>query len=223
MDILGLIFPKKCINCGKGEKYVCAACLLKVRSVKPICPMCDKPSIDGMVHFKCKKKLGMDGLVSLWEYEGVIRKSILYLKYKFAFDMSQEIVGYTKLKLKNVTFPKENFTLIPIPIHILRENWRGFNQSEILGREIAKLLGFKFIPDLLIKKKITFSQTEVKAEERSRNVAGIFVINPKYLKSNIQKLILFDDVWTTGSTMKEATKVLKRSGVQIVWGLTVAR
>lgn len=230
MNILDLVFPKKCLECGlpaqagKEGRYICFSCLSKVKLAKPICPECEKPSVDGVVHFKCKRKLGLDGLISIWEYDGVIRRAILALKYKFALEIAKELSFLATEKLSAISRRPEA-TLVPIPLHWYRRNWRGFNQSEEIGKLIAKELGWKFIPDLLIRKKATTPQTELKAEDRISNIKGVFAVNPIYQPSDIihQPLILFDDIWTTGSTLKEACKFLKRKALGEVWALTLAK
>ncbi len=121
-------------------------------------------------------------------------------------------------------FPFEDLkksVIVPIPLHKSKERRRGFNQSVLIGKHLAKKIGCEINADLLIKIKSVKSQTELNKEERFRNVKGVFVLNPKYSKLDAN-YIVFDDVWTTGSTLKEACKVLKRNGAETVWGLTIA-
>ncbi|KKQ92204.1 MAG: hypothetical protein UT58_C0003G0015 [Microgenomates group bacterium GW2011_GWC1_39_7b] len=224
MSLLDLIFPKTCLSCGKEGKYICENCLGKARILKPACPYCEKPSIDGFTHTKCGKKYGLDGLTSFWKYEGVLKKAIWALKFKYATQVGGELASILVRELVTGSHPV-NGTLVPIPIYWQRENVRGFNQSEEIGKLIAKEMGWKFIPDLLIKNKSTKSQVELTVEGRKQNLRGVFCIDP-YHKSailNLKSVILFDDVFTTGSTLKEAAKVLKRAGVEKVWGMTIAR
>ena len=225
MGVLDLIFPKTCLGCGKEGKYLCDDCLAKVRPAKPICAYCEKASIDGFSHVKCAKKLGLDGLTSIWEYEGVIRKAILSLKYKYSTLVGKELTGcfISALRSQDSKFKIPNSTtLVPIPLYWYRENTRGFNQSVEIGREVAAQMGWKFISDLLIKTKSAVSQVELKGKARRQNLKGTFVINSS-IKYRVSSIVLFDDVFTTGSTLREAAKVLKRTGVTKVWGLTIAR
>ena len=222
MGLLDLIFPKTCLGCGKEGKYLCDDCLAKVRPAKPICAYCEKASIDGFSHTKCAKKLGLDGLTSIWEYEGVIRKAILSLKYKYSTLVGQELSEKFIGRLLTGCDPVKADVLIPIPLYWYRENTRGFNQSVEIGREVAAQMGWKFISDLLIKTKSTVSQVELKGNARRQNLKGTFVINSS-IKYRVSSIVLFDDVFTTGSTLREAAKVLKRTGVTKVWGLTIAR
>lgn len=232
MGIVNLIFPRNCLGCGKGGCYICESCVRKTRTSPKICIECEKLSVDGITHAKCRRRQGLDGAVSIWTYEGVIRKAILNLKYKFVLEIVKGLASYAldELRKKEFIFDK-NPILVPIPLHRLRGNWRGFNQAEEIGSLIARGMGWKFIPDLLVRKKKVRPQTELKRDERVENVRNIFSFNPNYklLITNYQSLILFDDVLTTGSTLKEAAKVLKtclRSqgrGAKTVWGLTIAR
>lgn len=227
MGILDFIFPTTCLNCKKLGNYLCKDCLSKVRYAKQVCIECTKPSIDGFTHIKCIRPQALDGVFSVWNYEGVIRKAILKLKYNFAFDIAKELAeNIAKCVSKNFNPLPTNPVLIPIPLHVSRKNWRGFNQTEEIGKLLANKLGWNFAPDVLVRKKKSSPQAELKGDQRKENVKNVFALNPKYkyfqLLSTNYQLLIFDDVLTTGATMKEAGKVLKRSGAQNVWGLTIA-
>lgn len=224
MGILDLVFPKTCLGCSREGEYICGICLTKVRLLKPACPCCEKPSIDGFTHIKCQKKYGLDGLICPWKYEGVIRKAIPALKFKYATEVGRELsenfVSAIKSQYTKYYIPNTG-VLVPVPMHWHRENVRGFNQSVEIGKLVAAEMGWGFTPDLLIKDKPTTSQVELSVEDRKQNLKGVFSLNTGTSLPN--SVILFDDVFTTGSTLKEATKVLKRAGVNKVWGLTIAR
>jgi len=233
MNLADILFPKSCLGCGRSGGYICENCLSKVRTPKPVCPECLKPSIDGMTHTKCLRPLGLDGLISLWNYEGVVRKAILALKYKYAEEIAQELSQYAveALETRNSfclipASPAGRYTsisLVPIPLYWLRKNWRGFNQAEEIGKTISGGVGWKHEPNLLIRKKLKVPQTSLKRRERLSNVQGIFAVSLNIDISQYPNIVLFDDVWTTGSTLKEVAKVLKRAGVKKVWGVTLAR
>ncbi len=221
-----MIFPKACLDCGKEGKYICENCLSKVRILKPACPYCEKASIDGFTHIKCRRKYGLDGLTSIWKYEGVIKKAILALKFKYSTEVGRELssafLDTLRSQYAKYYIPNTN-SLVPIPIHWHRQNVRGFNQSVEIGKLVAKEMGWGFNPDLLIKHKSTSSQVELSVEERKHNLKGAFYLNPSYIQHTIADILLFDDIFTTGSTLHEAAKVLKHGGVKKVWGMTIAR
>ncbi len=220
VGLLDLVFPKICLGCGRGGRYLCDDCLSKLRLLKPVCPYCERPSIDGFTHTKCRKVYGLDGLASIWGYEGAIKKAIMALKYKYSTEVGQELAISFVRELLQVGNPIKG-VLVPIPIHWHRENVRGFNQSEEIGNQVARQMGWEFNPDLLVKAKPTPSQVELSVEKRKQNLKGVFALDSRFQIPD--SAILFDDVFTTGSTLNEAAKVLKRAGVGKVWGLTIAR
>ena len=191
--------------------------------------MCGQFSIGGLSHSGCVRPRGLDGLTSVFAYQGVMKKAIKKLKYKFISDLATDLVelflsfcGEDKVFSRLVR--KKNLFFVPIPLHPARRRWRGFNQAELLGKMITDNLAISFLPDLLIRIKKTQPQIGLSKQSRKKNMRGAFVIN-KNAKRQIAnaQLILFDDVWTSGATLMEATKVLKNAGSQKVWGLTLAR
>lgn len=192
-----------------------------------MCIVCGRASIDGVTHIRCKKPFGLDGAVSVWKYEKVIRKSIINLKYKFAYEIAKELSFYICNFLKgNITALPEKATLTPIPLYKTRKNWRGFNQSVEVGKLLARGMGWGFVDDIVTRDVKAKPQTELKGEERILNLRGVFAINSKFKSENFpinQSYIIFDDVWTTGTTLKEMCKVLKRNGAKNVWALTIAK
>lgn len=213
-----LIFPKKCLGCRRWGEYLCSDCLnfIKVCHSR-ICPVCSRPSIDGLTHLTCQRPQSLDGLTSIFIYQGIIKKVITNLKNRFVTDLGKTILelflsfaGEDKVFTEFVT--RKNVLLIPVPLYWQRKNWRGFNQAELLGKMIAKKLGIGFLPDLLVRIEDSKSK-------------GAFRINNKWSTSKLKSknILLFDDIWLTGTTMRECTKVLKRKEVKKVWGLTLAR
>ena len=227
MDILNFIFPRNCFGCKRQGHYVCKKCLEEIRPIKQICPHCLKFSPYGTTHQKCQKKTVLSGLVTLWPYQGAIRKAILGLKYRFALEIAKELAQHSvkKIKEENYFSEPENITLIPIPSHRSRRNWRGFNQVEEIGKRIAKEMKWEYNPNLIKRKGQTKPQTELKGKrKRRKNVKGVFALNSNNIQTPSNKIYLvFDDVWTTGSTMKEASKVIKETERATAFGLVIAR
>ena len=200
MNLLDLLFPKKCLECGKEGKYICNDCYSRV------------------------SPCGMNGSnYSIFKYEGVIRKAIISLKYKFTTDLADELSEtiHQRLMAKGQWLKKT--TLVPIPLYKTRENWRGFNQSEVIGEKLAKAMNWKYVSDLLIRNKNTVPQVGLKGSARRNNLSGVFSVNPNYVLCTKYSVLLFDDVYTTGSTIKEAKKVLEFAGFKNIKSLTIAR
>ena len=200
MDLLNLLFPVSCLECKKPGKYICDTCLSKVEVINRFDPLLNT--------------------ISIFNYEGVIRKAIVKIKYNFAYDIAQELANAV---VKNMKLNFKNVILIPIPLHKSRRNWRGFNQSEILGKLIAKNLSWEFNKDLLVRPIEGKNQVGLPQSDRVRNIRGKFAVNNEKALNFNHQFVIFDDVATTGSTIKEALKVLKSSGLKNVFGLTIAK
>jgi len=112
--------------------------------------------------------------------------------------------------------------VVPIPLYWHKENIRGFNQASLFGEKLSLKFNLLFSDKILVRKKNVPSQTKLTQKEREENVKGIFSVSPN-IHNSLFNILLVDDVWTTGATLKEATRVLKEGGVKRVWGLTIAR
>jgi len=221
MGVLDLIFPISCLGCGNVGEYLCGECLSKTKKARLFCLECHKFS-NGVVHPKCRKMLSVDFVYSLWNYDGVIRRAILKLKYNFAYKVAEELAEKFVEKLKeDISGVPKSAILIPIPLYRSRKNWRGFNQTEVMGKIIAERMNWNYEAGILVRKKKTSPQAELRGKERTKNIHNAFALSSAYRLQNMQ-YIFFDDVLTTGSTLKEAGKVLKRRGAKTVFGLTIA-
>ena len=122
--------------------------------------------------------------------------------------------------LKKEEFSKGFDYIIPVPLYPSRKRERGYNQSRILAEEVSKTISVPLAEKVLIRKKKTKDQTHLSPEERERNVKGAFVVRAN-LTLQGKKVILVDDVITTGSTLKECARVLKEAGAREVVGVTL--
>lgn len=217
--VLDLIFPKKCVSCGKFGDYICADCFSRIDFIEhPVCPVCERQAIGGKTHPGCIKRFGLDGLVVACKYRGPVRKAVQKIKYRFAADIHKILVDLIADSIWRFNLPND-IVLVPIPLYRLRKNWRGFNQAELLASDLAKRFGENFLPDLLLRTVDTKTQVGLSRKERKENVKGAFGVRKKL---NGENIVLVDDVFTTGSTMMEATKVLKMAGAGEVWAMAVA-
>ena len=158
--------------------------------------------------------MDMDGLTSFFRYQGIIQKAIKALKYRSISDLASEFVSL----IPQVEIPIVD-VFIPVPLHASRYRQRGFNQAEVLGRLIAEKLHTPLRTDILKRIKRTIPQVEMKKrKERLKNMEKVFAAT-----HSPERVLLFDDVFTTGATMRSAAKVLKKRGAKFVWGMTMAR
>jgi len=221
--LIDLIFPRYCLECRKQGAYICANCLEKVRKASFVCPFCKSFSYGGIAHPSCRSNTELTRSVAIWRYEGVVRKAILALKYKFASDVAAELVTLASANLNGVEVFNHS-DLVPIPLYLDRLRWRGFNQAELLGKMLAQNLNLRFEPTLLVRTRSTTPQASLHKRERLRNMRGVFAVNEDlkvYIKG--KRIVLFDDVWTTGATFEEAAKELLKNGAMDVSGLAIAR
>ena len=231
MKFLDLLFPKYCINCKKLGDYICANCFAFISfDTDGVCAVCDKPSINKLTHPGCKKKYSIDGVFSSILYKGVCKKLIYNFKYKPYLTGLRKILSdlfyeglIQKQEFYNVIKSCEELILVPIPLYSERERKRGYNQAEILAMDLSKRLGFKTF-NMLKRIKKTNSQVTLSKKQRKENIKGAFEFNPN-LESYVKgaSAFLVDDVFTTGSTLTEAARILKRNGIKSVWALTLAR
>lgn len=229
MGLLDLIFPKYCVNCRKVGAYICANCFSFLSfDVEMICLVCNKGSFDGLTHPKCKSKYAIDGAFSAIAYKGIVKKLIYNFKYKpYLSDLKNSLVElFYESIIQNEIFqkalnspPAGGPILVPIPLHKKRLNKRGYNHSKLLSVGLSQKLNLNLI-DVLERTKETKSQFGLKLGDRKKNVKDAFTLNTKIPNANV---FLVDDILTTGSTLLEAARILKKKGVKKVWGLTLAR
>lgn len=248
---LELLFPTQCIICEKSGKYLCGSCYKRIPIKRyDLCPLCQNTeTFAGRVCNLCentREKYYLDGIIVASYYKHPILREVIHrYKYGFIKRLAWPLSKVLARKLFYLEkFPFEEFSFTAVPLHSKRLSWRGFNQAEFLGKKIQKIfiindLDIKFIPDLLERKIYIKPQMKIHStEDREKNIVGSFSINPKYQKiiknkssfikvgkfANLpKKVIIVDDVLTTGATLNECAKILKKHGVEKVWGLVMAR
>lgn len=220
--LLDLLFPKKCVSCGKIGSYICKDCFSKIEFIeKPLCPVCERQAVGGKTHPGCLSRFSLDGLVVACRYRGPISKAIQKIKYKWIWDIEKSLIDIIAANFWKFDVPAK-ITLVPVPLHKKRKNWRGFNQAEILARDLAKRYQQPYL-DLLERKYETRTQVGLSKKDRKKNVEGAFVVKEQYLsKVAGGDFMLVDDVYTSGATMGECARVLKKAGAKSVWAIAVA-
>ena len=197
-NILAVLFPQKCLGCKKENEILCPNCLLKIS--RP-----DTPYLNG-VHIAANYQ------------DLVLKKALWMLKYQGVKQLAKPLAELIKERIWK-KLETGDWLIVPVPLSKNKLRHRGYNQAELIAKELSDNVR----ADILFKKFHTKSQVEVKdKEERLANIIGSFAIkNPEKIKG--KKIILIDDVLTTGATMREAKKVLKQAGAKKVIGVVVAR
>ncbi|MCS6956519.1 MAG: ComF family protein [Patescibacteria group bacterium] len=230
MFIKDFLFPKFCLDCKKPGGYICLKCQKKLLYIKKEkCFYCQKPSLYNLTHQNCLKKFYIDQVGSVFYYNDFLKKIIKNIKYRFVKEALDELLKLINpLNIRFLELYKkisDNIFIQPIPLHKNKLKERGFNQAYFIALYLNKLFNFPII-DFLERVKETKNQAEIKEKkQRYLNIKGAFRIkkdiNEKDLKN--KRIILVDDVITTGHTANEASKVLKKSGVLKVYCFTLAQ
>lgn len=206
-----IVFPPCCAICGKLNSKKC-------------CKDCEK-RINSQLNLNIENKAGyyFEKHMYLFKYKNEIRN--LILDYKFR-DKSYLYELFAKIITKNekICGILEKYDIImPVPIHYIRKKQRGYNQSELVAKEIAKYIKNLRIENKIFKKiKNNKPQSLLNRKERKRNVENVYKIEEKDKIKN-KNIIIFDDIYTTGNTVNELAKILKENGAKNILVLTIAK
>jgi len=227
--ILNAIFPRLCFGCNKIVKkedpFLCAECFSKIPIYQTLfCGLCYARMPDNK---KICHKNSLYILGSATQYAHPVKKLIWELKYnkKIAAAKPLKKIVETYLDKLQLISPIGQISpiVIPIPLHPVKERQRGFNQSELIAETVSEKLNLPLVKNCLLKNKNTLPQMELDSrEKREKNIVGSFSIkNPNLIvKKNI---LLIDDIVTSGSTLREAAKILKSAGAKKIIAITAAK
>ena len=215
-----LLVPSTCLTCDKFvdvQGGCCPQCWSQLRFVtKPLCPIMGSPfSIDMGDDFLSAEAIAnpppFDKLRTVLVYDDLARKLVSSIKYSDRADLLRWVANWMNVAGREII--DEVDAIIPVPLHSTRLRQRRFNQAGELAKILAKLNGKEFLPGCIIRKKPTRQQVGLNESERARNVSGAFIVSDEmkiHLKG--KRVLLIDDVYTTGATAKAATRALKRVG-----------
>lgn len=213
---------------------ICPSCLKQIFLIKPpFCNVCgipfhfqyDIPNEDSYNCGTCRTKTYyFDKARSLGKYEGVFKEILINYKYRGRRELLKDLIKICRLEQKNNHFfSTESLDLILyVPLHKKKLRIRGFDQAYLIAKEISKLLNIPLQVDFLFKKKETAPQAGLKKQTRIKNLKNAFAVKtPNTFKS--KNVLLVDDVFTTGVTVNECSKILKQNGARRVEVFTLAR
>jgi ComF family protein len=231
LNILEFFLPRLCVFCGAGvgeqaPVAVCPACDAAIPWVEsPLCPVCGRvfPSREGVDHLcgPCRTDpppFARARAAALYEEEGPSGQAIKRFKYSRRLDLLPVMQHWLRRPLCQELVHEADL-MAPVPLHPGRLKQRGFNQALLLAQAFAEV---HLERELLTRVRPTPPQTGLNPKERRDNVKGAFAVpRPDLVKG--KKVLLVDDVFTTGATVRECARVLRKAGAQRVDVLTVAR
>lgn len=209
--VINLIYPNVCGICDKlCDDDICKKCEIKLNNISKI-------KIDRYTNKYFKKHL------YIFKYEGIIKERLI--KYKFN-ERNYIYKAFVKFMLKNkkiCDFLKNYDIIIPVPIHTKRRMERGYNQSALIAKAISKKIPqIDYLEDVLIKKINNKPQSTKNKSERKNNVIGAYYMKNKE-KINNKKILLLDDIYTTGNTVNECCKILQGANPKCIDVITIAK
>lgn len=222
---LDLLFPILCQGCGREGAYLCLQCAAEIPEDEPRCIVCGRGSTLGRLHSDCQERpWALSGVLVATSYESeIIRDLIWQMKYnsvaKITDHLAQLLVDHL---IKNDL--QDYFSasaVVAVPLHKKRIRERGFNQAELIATKFAARLGLGYLP---ILERVINNQPQAKLtrEERLLNVEGAFRALPAPSLGE-RKVIIIDDVATTGATLNACALEIKKQKPSEIWGLVVAR
>ena len=231
--ILNYFFPPFCLICGKGTPdegslLVCTACLRDVTLiVRPSCPRCGKPFPtargDDHVCGECLHTTSnIHSVRALGTYEGTLRKIVHLIKYRRKAAVAVVLERLLERHGHWGDGAAASDIIVPVPLHKQRLRERGFNQAVLWGNVVGKKFCIPVERNVILRTRWTDPQVTLRGRERENNVLNAFSVRKPALLRNT-KVLLVDDVYTTGATMKECARVLRKAGASRIDGLVIAR
>ncbi len=221
-DLQILLFPERCANCDRPGSLLCDECQQEIEFVlPPICPHCGYPSSDNALCYRCQRDApAIDGIRSVAFFEPPVRNAIHTLKYRGLRSVATPLASLMADYYRRNPLPAD--VIVPVPLHRDRLRERGYNQSDLLAHALGAEIGLPVRKGLLVRTRATPPQVELDASERKQNMAGAFQC-PKTEAAAGLRMLLIDDVCTTGATLEACSLVLHHAGAKSVWALTLGR
>jgi ComF family protein len=207
-----------CLLCGaeSGPELLCPACIGELPALPESCPRCALPSPAAAVCGSClNRPPHFDATLALWRYEFPCDGLVQALKYRARLALA----GFFARSLASRPLPAVD-VILPMPLHPKRIAERGFNQALEIARALARHRGRPIAPRGVLRVKDTLPQTDLPYEERAKNVHGAFLCK---LDLSGASVAVLDDVMTTGATLNELARALKRAGATRIENLVIAR
>jgi len=220
---LDALYPPLCLICGEVSRgtfpHCCETCYDSFEPVgRSCCELCGEPFVDSPVTHLClpcmKKRPPFSWCRGLFQYRGAVSEALLIFKYGGRISLKKPLTNALAAGIETMEYFPEAELLVPVPLS-WRGRWkRGFNQSHVLALPLARQMGIEICTDA-IKKKGNRIQVGLTAAERIINASVSYVPGPSVECVKGKKVLLFDDVYTTGATVKACARILGRAGADV--------
>ncbi len=225
-QLLEFFYPTRCLVCLQAGAIVHPQCYGKLPYVKePFCHQCSAPLFDQRCHSTLcamsDSHRALTGVRSAFWHEGGSREAVLRLKYRGVATLREWAASEAAGALGRFHLADHFELVLSVPLHIEHLRKRGYNQAEIVAERLAPRLQRPYGGDWLVRRQATHSQVGLNAQQRASNIHNAFGWNGPTL--NGQRVLLFDDVCTTGATLNECAGVIKKAGAGEVWAFTLTR
>ncbi len=209
---LDWLFPPVCGGCGKEGIRWCLDCQKKVQTLPdPVCDACGLPQAQAGLCSRCLQKRPFFRMLRSWAtFENPVQEALHRLKYRRDIGLGEALSGQMSGFVKQLAWPVD--TLVPIPLGKKRLKERGYNQVAMVAVPLSMILGYEYLPTVLIRARETRSQVGLSAVERQENVREAFIADKKRVGG--RTVMLMDDVSTTGATLSSAAEALYTSGAR---------
>lgn len=215
-----LLFPQICGVCGKFDKNsLCKKCEIKLLEEAKFSKQKNLKSLSENLY---NSNIYFDELLYVFKYEGIIRKIILSYKFNDESYLYETFVNFLLKNEKIFENIKKYDKIIPVPISKKRNKERGYNQSMLIAEEIANKTNLELVNNCLIKTKNIIEQSKLNKEDRQQNIQGVYSLQNERLITK-QKILLVDDIYTTGSTVNECCKILQQANPKTMGVLVLAK
>lgn len=210
--MINMIFPPVCGICGKiDNKGICNKCFLKLMALA-----------ENRIMDQWETEKNFHQLIYIFKYEGMIRKIILDYKFNEKSYIYETFVNFI-LKDEKIFEKLQTYdTIIPVPISKTRMKERGYNQSFLIAKALGNKLNIHIETNCLVKTKNVIEQSKLNREERKRNIQNVYELENKQILNN-RKILLIDDIYTTGNTINECSKILKQANPNRIDVLVLAK
>lgn len=225
--LIDLLFPRRCPVCGdivmpRGE-LICPDCIKVLSFVRePVCKRCGKEMAAGEAEycFDCTRhRRSFEYGKALINYDETAKKSMAMIKYRNKREYLDFYAEAISIRYGKAILRMKADALVPVPVHPSRLRTRGFNQAGILACGIGQRLELPVRPEMLVRRKKTEPQKQLNPKERLANLEEAFA--PGKIFPGVKRVILVDDIYTTGSTVEACTRALLRAGVEKAYVLTI--